>query len=131
MEPTTVPAPWREAVERRLEPDEAVVSWFEPYLDPRLQYGRGLVVLTGRRMLAAGGGPPGDGWEVYTLGAGTSLLADEHAGLGTLALVGPDGRLAAWRYTAGRSPDAQRRSPTSPPRDRCSRSSPRARAASG
>jgi ATP-binding cassette subfamily B protein len=66
------------------------------------------VVLTGRRMLAAGGGPPGDGWEVYTLGAGTSLLADEHAGVGTLALVGPDGRLAAWRYTAGRSPEAQR-----------------------
>jgi ATP-binding cassette subfamily B protein len=108
MEPATLPSPWSDAVARQLEPSEDVVSWFEPDLDPRLQYSPGLVVLTGRRLLAAGGGPPGDGWQAFPLGAGTTLLADEHAGVGTLALEGPGGRLADWRYTAGKAPEARR-----------------------
>ncbi len=108
MESTTLPGPWREAVERKLEPTESVLAWFTPDLDPELQYARGLVVLTGQRLLAAGSTPPGDGWESYPVGEGTSLLADEQGGVGTLTLAGPEGRLAHWRYTAGLAPQVQR-----------------------
>jgi ATP-binding cassette subfamily B protein len=108
MESSTLPPPWREAVERNLEASESVLAWFEPDLDPRLQYASGLVVLTGRRLLAAGTAPPGDGWQSFPVGDGTILMADEQAGVGTLTLAGPEGRLAHWRYTAGRSPDAER-----------------------
>ena len=37
-----------------------------------------------------------------------SLQSTEHGGVGTLELLGPSGRLAYWRYTAGRSLGAHR-----------------------
>jgi ATP-binding cassette subfamily B protein len=102
----SLPAPWRAAVAARLEPGERVLAWFEPDLDRRMHYYRGLVVLTDRRLLD---GSPGDADSpsAWPLGPEWTLRAAEHGGVGTLELVGADGRPAYWRYTAGLSPAAR------------------------
>jgi ATP-binding cassette subfamily B protein len=93
-----------------LEPGETVLAWFEPDLDERLYYVDGFVLLTDRRVLAAeapaGGAPPHR--QDWPLGPDATLRAAEHAGTGTLELLGPSGRWAYWRYTAGRGPAAHR-----------------------
>ncbi len=88
----------------QLESDETVLAWLAPDLDQRLRYVPGLVVLTDRRLLAQQ--PPaspanGSGWQAWPLTADVSLRSADHAGIGTLELLGPDGRRAHWRYTAG------------------------------
>jgi ATP-binding cassette subfamily B protein len=110
----TLPAAWRREVEGRLEPGEAVVAAFEPDLDARLHYVGGLVLLTDRRLLAAEGPLPRAAlpgpvpWVNWPLGADWSLRSGEQAGVGTLELIGPSGRLAHWHYAAGRGPAADR-----------------------
>ncbi|HKB35862.1 MAG TPA: ABC transporter transmembrane domain-containing protein, partial [Gemmataceae bacterium] len=108
-----LPTEWRREAQSRLEPDEKLLATFEPDLDQRLRFSRGLVLLTNRRVLAADtdGRSPDSGqvhWQEWPLAPDTSLRAQEHGGAGVLELVGPDGRLAHWRYTAGRGPEAQR-----------------------
>jgi ATP-binding cassette subfamily B protein len=100
----TLPAAWRPAVEERLEPGETVLAWFEPDLDLNLNFTAGLVVLTGHRLLSA----VGPDWQSLPLAPEDSLRSEEQAGVGTLELIGPEGRRALWRYTAGRGPDAAR-----------------------
>src|SRR5262249_52523177 len=101
-----LPAEWQAALAKRLEPDEEALAWFEPDLDASLHYARGLVVLTGRRLLAAERG--GDRWQAWPLPIGTSLRTLEQGSAATLELVGPEGRLACWHYTAGRAAAARR-----------------------
>ena len=36
-----IPQPYREEVERRLEPGESIISWFTPDLETDLQYASG------------------------------------------------------------------------------------------
>jgi ATP-binding cassette subfamily B protein len=115
---STIPDPWskvpaarRREIEDRLEAGETVLGWFEPDLDERLFYAPGLLVLTDRRILAS---DPGAGvtaqpaWRGWRLDGDTTLYARENAGVGTLELVGPEGRLVHWRYTAARSADVGR-----------------------
>jgi ATP-binding cassette subfamily B protein len=117
----TLPQAWRREVENRLESGETLLAWFEPDLDERLSYARGLVVLTDRRILAASAEapdnstPPGRStlpakfsWLTWALGPDVTLRSAENRGVGTLELVGGEGRLAAWRYTAGLGPAAHR-----------------------
>ncbi len=99
-------AEWQAALAKRLEPDEEALAWFEPDLDASLCYDRGLVVLTGRRLLTAERG--GAHWQAWPLPMGTSLRTLEQGSAATLELVGPEGRLASWHYTAGRSAAARR-----------------------
>jgi ATP-binding cassette subfamily B protein len=99
-----LPLAWRRPVEARLEAGEAVLDWFEPDLDDRLAYAPGLVVLTGRRLLAAAG----EDWRTFALAPDMTLNSEEQGGVGRLDLVGPEGRLGQWRYTAGRGPAAAR-----------------------
>ncbi|HEV3259437.1 MAG TPA: ABC transporter transmembrane domain-containing protein, partial [Gemmataceae bacterium] len=113
----TLPQGHRHAVENQLEPGETLLAWFEPDLDQRLFYNPGLVVLTDRRLLAVdtdpleGNSPTAPAtprWQTWLLEADTTLRASEHAGVGALEWLAPAGRLAHWRYTAGRGPAAQR-----------------------
>jgi ATP-binding cassette subfamily B protein len=91
------PGPWREALTARLAKGEAVLGWFAPDLDRELRYADGLVVLTDERVLAAG--PEGQ-WSSWPLREIEEVHARDRAGVGTLELHGPGGRLAYWRYTA-------------------------------
>jgi ATP-binding cassette subfamily B protein len=104
-----LPESWRSDAEARLEPGEPLLAWFEPDLDERLDYARGLVILTGRRVLAAeANGSAGPHWQSWPLRAEDALELEERGGVGTLELSCPTGRLAHWRYTAAHSAEAQR-----------------------
>lgn len=92
-----LPQPWRAALEARLEPGENLVAWFVPNLDANLSFHNSLLVLTDRRLLS---------FESETADAALWPLQRSHAlqfrdrsGVGRLELLGPEGRLAAWRYT--------------------------------
>lgn len=92
----------RRDAEARLEPGEQLRAWFEPDLDASLRYARGLVLLTDRRLLAlVAPGNNGHSWQAWPLGPDFRLKCSDHAGVGTLELLGPDGRQAHWRYTTG------------------------------
>ncbi|MBI1915877.1 MAG: ABC transporter ATP-binding protein [Planctomycetes bacterium] len=107
-----LPPEWQRDAQSRLEHGERILATFEPDLDQRLFFARGLVLLTDRRVLAADeDGRPGAGalrWQAWPLGPDTTLKAQEYGGAGVLELVGPEGRLGHWRFTAGRGPEAQR-----------------------
>ena len=106
-----IPMSRREEVRRRLEPGETVLACFSPDLENGLRYAQGLVLLTDRRILS---GRPADpsgpelAWRSWPLEHATSLRAGERAGLGRIELLGPEGRLDHWRYTAARANEAQR-----------------------
>ncbi|HEX7449168.1 MAG TPA: ABC transporter ATP-binding protein [Pirellulales bacterium] len=115
-----LPPSWQREVRRQLEPGEVVLAWFEPDLDARLHYAKGLVVVTDRRVLttsAESSESPEDGgaataeaarWRSWPLDSITELGAVGQAGVGTLELLAPGQRLAHWHYTLGRSSNADR-----------------------
>jgi len=114
-----VPIAWRVEIERRLEPGETPLAWFETDLDLRLHYAPGFVLLSNRRLLGFAGaaGPPPDKqgqppseplFQCWTLGMSSELRVTERAGVGTLELLGPASRVAHWRYTVYSSPGARR-----------------------
>jgi ATP-binding cassette subfamily B protein len=114
----TLPEARRGEVGAELAPGESVLAWLEPDLDVRLHYRAGLVVLTDRRVLADDQDDPGSAddngahparrWRSWPLAEVAEVRTREHAGLGTLDLLGRDGRLAHWRYTIARAPGAHR-----------------------
>ncbi|HEX7375684.1 MAG TPA: ABC transporter ATP-binding protein [Pirellulales bacterium] len=106
-----LPKAWQREVRRQLEPGETVLAWFEPDLDTRLRFARGLVLVTDRRVLTAeSGGNDAETpqWRSWPLESVTSLGAAPQAGVGTLELLTADERLAHWHYTLGRSSNADR-----------------------
>jgi len=104
----TPPGYWRDRVAAALGAGEAPLASFEPDLDGGLRFARVLVLLTDRRILAFGAEGPADAGRSWAIGEVAALRAREKAGLGSLDLAGPSGRLAHWRYTAGRAPAAHR-----------------------
>lgn len=106
---TTVPADRRDETAKQLHAGETLLAVFEPDLDRQLRYAAGLVVLTDRRLLAREpDAPAGSTWQSWPIMPGMSLRTVEHGSAGMLELVETTGRLAYWRYTAGRSTTAQR-----------------------
>jgi ATP-binding cassette subfamily B protein len=107
-----LPAALRREAESQLTPGEAILAWFEPDLDQKLFYAKGLVIFTGKRLLTLADPRPADGsdgrWQSLSLDGEVTLKAGEHGSVGALELIGPAGRLAHWRYTAGRAGDAHR-----------------------
>src|SRR5262249_41143822 len=93
----------------RLAAGEGVLACFEPDLDHNLRYSTQLVVLTNRRLLAPT--QPANGhattWEEWSLGGETLLRTSEDGPVGTLEVVGPDGRLAHWRFTVRHTSSAR------------------------
>jgi ATP-binding cassette subfamily B protein len=95
-------------IEAQMEPGENLLTSFEPDLDSTLHYAPGLVLLTDRRILSR---EPADGadprWQAWPLAPDVTLQSHERTGVGLLELSGPAGRLACWRYAAGRAASAR------------------------
>ncbi len=107
----------RREIEAQLEAGESLLACFAPDLNERLSYAPGVIVLSDRRILGEVSGSPerngspetvGRSWQSWPLDTGMAIRCREHAGVGTLDLVGPEGRLAHWRYTAALAPHAER-----------------------
>ncbi|HYF58129.1 MAG TPA: ABC transporter ATP-binding protein [Burkholderiaceae bacterium] len=101
-----LPDPWRDGALGRLEPGERVLAALETDLDARLRFGRGLVLVTDRR-LSARAALDGE-WSDWPLRDALQLRKRDHAGVGTLELVDDRRRLDCWRFTLGRDAAAQR-----------------------
>ena len=109
-----IPADLRGTAETYMAPGETPLAWLELDLDTNLRYGRGLVVLSDRQLMAVG--PPAVGdhepqalpVQSWPLAAIAGMRAKEHPGVGMLELLGPDSLLCHWRYTIGRAPIAHR-----------------------
>ncbi len=103
-------------VRSQLLASESVVTWFEPNLDERLNYVAGLLVLTDQRFLAFVPSKQAANGEVlaaapvlsWSLSDNIALQTRDQASSGAVELIGPAGRLAVWRYTAGKSAAAHR-----------------------
>ena len=94
-----LPGHWAERLQTQLAASEKIQAWLELDLDQRLQFSRGLVAVTERRLLALA---PGEtAWQSWPLQAGLMLTHNDHAGVGMLELLDPQGRVACWRYTLG------------------------------
>ena len=115
---TLLPPEWGDDVRRSLEPGERLICWFAPDLDVGLQYREGLVVLTDLRLLSST--PPEHSgldsesrrvagtWTAWDLTADLSVQLRDRAGLQSMELFGPGGRLARWRFTLARGAAAHR-----------------------
>ena len=95
--------PWGAEMRALLAPDENVQAAFEVDLTPDLRFAPGLLVLTERRLLARAGDAPAQEWP---LAPGMALRLLDHGGVGTVELHDTDRRLALWRFTLGRHPQA-------------------------
>ncbi len=96
-----LPTPWPAPVSAALQDNETIQAWLETDLDDRLNFARGLVLLTDRRLLAwRAAEAPAEAWE---LAAGLRLDQHDHAGVGSLELFDAAGRRACWRYTVARN----------------------------
>jgi len=101
-----IPADWREEAMSHLRPGENVQAVLEVDLDTQLNFVRGLVVVTDRRLFSRG--PGTDGWQSWDYRAGLALIHHDHAGVGHLDLVDAQGLLASWRFTLGQNLQAIR-----------------------
>ena len=104
------PEEWQAEVTSRLEPGERLLAWFAPDLDAGLNFHESLVVLTDGRLLHAtrGAGATDASWSSWPVTSAAAMAIRDRAGLGTLELHGPAGRLAHWRYTLARGAAAHR-----------------------
>ena len=92
-----VPAEWLAEIRTQLHPDENVQAVLEVDLDTRLQFGRGLLVATERRLLSRA--PGQSAWHAWAYHPTLKLNQHDHAGVGHLELMDGQGRLAHWCYT--------------------------------
>ena len=102
----SLPADWRGEVEPRLDEGERPVASVELDLDDRLRYAPGLLVLTERRLIAAG--PDRSTWRSWPLQDHQVLELSDHGGVGSLELRDANARIAVWRFTLGQHAAAQR-----------------------
>ncbi len=101
-----VPAEWLAEIRPQLRPEENVLALLEVDLDTRLQFGRGLLIATGQRLLAR---EPGQtAWVSWDYHPALRLSQHDHAGVGHLELLDSQGRLAHWCYTLGQNLQAVR-----------------------
>ncbi len=87
-------------------PDENVLASLDVDLDSRLSFARGLLVLSNKRLL--GWDPTGKQWSEWQISPEMQLRISDHAGVGSLELVGPSQRFALWRFTLQVNLQAQR-----------------------
>jgi ATP-binding cassette subfamily B protein len=96
---------WQRDLQARLQASETIVASLELDLDATLHYAQGVVVVTDRRLLAR---IDNEAWQEWPYQPKLSLSHHDHAGVGTLELHDDKARLATWRYTLGRNPEALR-----------------------
>lgn len=100
-----LPQRYREAVAVQAAAPDAPLAWTELDLDEELRFAEGMAVLTGQKIVVLPPRPVGQGpttARAWPLTEVDRLTSRERGGVGTLELHGPAGRLASWRYTAGR-----------------------------
>jgi ATP-binding cassette subfamily B protein len=112
-----LPEGWQRVVTPALEAGERVLAWVCPDLGGRLHFRESLVLLTDRRVLSfeldgtrgpgANGPLPADP-PSWPLSPELDLRLHDRAGVGTLELLAPGGRLAFWRLTLAQVAAAQR-----------------------
>ena len=98
-----LPGPFGAELRAALASDENVQAAFEVDLTPALRFAPGLLVLTDRRLLACAADAPVQEWP---LAHGLALRMQDHGGVGQLELHDAHQRLALWRFTLGRHPQA-------------------------
>ncbi|AMR77150.1 ABC transporter ATP-binding protein [Cupriavidus nantongensis] len=103
---TAADEPWRAEAGSWLRPGETVLAGLALDLDARLHFTQGWLVVTDQRIVARA---PGEkNVREWNIAPALRLSHTDHAGVGTLELTGPAGRLATWRYTLGYNPAALR-----------------------
>ena len=104
-----IPEFWQLAVQAHVPSGEVVLATIETDLDASLAFARGLICLTDRTLYALS---PAGAWSSWPLSLTDpqplALKLTDHAGVATLDLVGPEGRLACWRFTLAQNPSALR-----------------------
>lgn len=101
---SSLPEAWRFDLERHLLEGERILSWFEPNLNSKMQFGSGVVVLTDRAVLGRAPTVPGESfakWQRWELSSIHDLRKLDRAGLGVLELLGPESLFETWRFTSG------------------------------
>ncbi|WP_370652331.1 ABC transporter ATP-binding protein [Herminiimonas sp.] len=85
--------------------DEIILAHVELDLDLSLHFVPGIIILTNLRLLSRTRSEAG--WQTWPCdGADLALKHHDHAGVGTLELHDAKARLATWRYTLARNPEA-------------------------
>ena len=96
-----VPDGWDDDVRKQLASGENVLTGVEVDLDTKLRFTKGILVVTDRRLLSRA---PGETvWRDWAFRPGLALRHHDHAGVGHLELVDPQGLLAGWRFTLGQN----------------------------
>ncbi|MCP5265458.1 MAG: ABC transporter ATP-binding protein [Burkholderiaceae bacterium] len=83
-----------------------LLAFVETDLDEGLNFARGIVALTRGHLLACQEGETH--WRAWPMGPTQSLECRDYSGVGHLELMGPDERLAHWRYTLAAQPAVNR-----------------------
>ena len=95
-----LPAGWRSSVQTQLSPQENVLAWLEVDLNAQLHFDSSLLIVTDRRLFSGSQAPDRSvTWTEWALLPGRTLTHHDHAGVGHLALVDAQQRLAHWRFT--------------------------------
>ena len=101
-----IPIFWRLEAQKQLAPSENVQAVLEVDLDDQLCFVQGLLIATDQRLL---GQLPGKAdWCSWDYREGLELAHHDHAGVGHLELLDPQGLLASWRFTLGQNLQAIR-----------------------
>ena len=93
-----IPTDWRQDVQVQLQTSENVLAALEVDLDINLNFVKGLVVVTDRRLMSRAAN---SAWQSWDFRPGLALRHHDHAGVGHLELLDANGRLAIWRFTLG------------------------------
>ncbi len=94
-----VPESWQAELLSCLQPEENASAWLEVDLDNELQFVKNAIFLTNQRVLVLSKNKsPAVSWPLQS---DMALKMNDHAGVGTLELTAPAGRLAVWRFTLG------------------------------
>ena len=98
-------AAWRSALTARIPPDENALALLTVDLDLQLRLNPAAgLALTERRLLSVDASGEVCEW---LLSPELSLRQHDHAGVGSLELMGPHARLGLWRFTLGQGAQAR------------------------
>ncbi|WP_010582548.1 cyanophycin metabolism-associated ABC transporter [Schlesneria paludicola] len=100
---TRVASSLREPLIAQLAADEIVLAYMISDIDRERFYRSTLLVLTNRRFLSCS---IASGIQEWPLSAIEKLKTKDRGGLGTLEILGTEGRLGVWHYTIAQGPSA-------------------------
>ena len=97
---------WREQLANTLTEGEQPLAFLELDLDGQLRFGRGMLVLTDKALIARG--PGEEHWHRILIHGAMTMELFDHAGAASLDLRDGEVRLGCWRFTLGGHPAALR-----------------------